>query len=467
LPSRRASLQFLGGTGTVTGSRFLVESDGLRLLVECGLFQGLKPLRLRNWQPFPVPPESIDAVLLTHAHLDHSGYLPALARDGFRGPIFATQPTLDLVRILLLDAAHIYEEDARYANRKGFSKHRPALPLYTQEDAQAAIRLLEPVGVDEALELGSGTSARFRHAGHILGACSIELRLGGGERSVVFSGDLGRADPPLVATPTRLPAETGTLVVESTYGNREHTPREQAIAELRDAARDTFARGGVVLIPAFAVDRTPALLWALRELMNAGELPRVPVFVDSPMALRGLEVYRRYPRFMDPELERLLERGEDPFDPGDLRPAPTPDDSRAINEVRMPAILVSASGMATGGRILHHLKQRLPDHRNTVLLIGFQAAGTRGRSLFDGARQVKLHGRYVPVRAEVRAIDGFSAHADRDEILDWLRTLEHEPRTTFVVHGEPDAADALACAIEEQLGWTAVCPAPLERVRVP
>ena len=464
--SEASVLQFLGGAGTVTGSRFLVETPTSRVLVECGLFQGLKRLRLRNWEPFPVPPESIDAVVLSHAHLDHSGYLPALVRDGFHGPIYGSAPTLELTEILLADSGHLQEEDAAYANRKGFSRHKPALPLYTEADAREATRAFRALEVDQALQLADGVELVFRHAGHILGACSVELRLKAGpaQRRVIFSGDLGRADPPLVATPAPLPAAVDTVVVESTYGDRDHPPRSQAVERLAEALQTAFARGGAVIVPAFAVDRTPAILFALRGLVRKGKVPSVPVFVDSPMALAGLEAYRRYPRFMDPEIADLLEKAEDPFDPGDLRAALTPDESRAINEIDSPCVIVTASGMATGGRVLHHLKRRLPDRRNLVLLVGFQAPGTRGRLLADGARHVKIHGRYVPVNAEVRSIEGFSAHADRGEILGWLRSATRPPTTAFVVHGEPDAAKALAGGIESELGWQAVCPQLLERV---
>jgi metallo-beta-lactamase family protein len=463
--TRTASLQFLGAAGTVTGSRFLLEANGQRVLVDCGLFQGLKELRLQNWAPFPVPPDSIDAVVLTHAHLDHSGYVPALVRDGYRGPVYGTEPTLALARLLVTDAGHIFEEDAEYANRKGFSKHRPALPLYTEAQAEAAASAFRAVDTGRPIELCPGVTAVLRHAGHILGACTVELRVATrGEHRVVFSGDLGRADPPLVATPEPIADGAGTLVVESTYGDREHPPRAQVLAEMAAAIRATLARGGCVLVPAFAVDRTPAILFALRELVQRGELPAVPVFVDSPMALRGLGIYREHTEFMDPDVARMLERGEDPFDPGDLRTAASPEQSRAINEVLYPSIIVSSSGMATGGRILHHLKRRLPDRRNLVLLVGFQAAGTRGRLLADGARYVKIHGQYVPVRAEVRSIEGFSAHADQNEILGWLGTFRSSPEVAYVVHGEPASAQALATRIERDLGWAAICPRPLERV---
>jgi metallo-beta-lactamase family protein len=460
---RGASLWFLGGVETVTGSRFLVEHADTRVLVDCGIFQGLRALRRRNWEPFPVKPSSIDAVVLTHAHLDHCGYLPALVRDGFRGPVFASPPTVELAAILLADAGHLQEEDAAYANRKGFSKHAPALPLYTEEDAREALRSLRAVPEGENFPVTPGVRGELHHAGHILGACSVELAFDG-EPVLAFSGDLGRSDPPLVADRDPVPPRARTLVCESTYGDREHPPREAALAALRDAIRRALRRGGAAIVPAFAVDRTPALLLALRELIRAGELPSVPVFVDSPMALAGLEIYRRHPEWLDPGVAAALARGDDPFDPGDLREARTPEASRAINEVRHPCVIVSASGMAAGGRVLHHLKARLPDPRTSVVLVGFQAAGTRGRLLAEGAAVVKIHGRYVPVKATVTQLEGFSAHADRRELLEWLRTASEPPEVTYVAHGEPDAARALADAIARDLGWLAVVPRLGERV---
>ncbi len=458
-----ASLTFLGGVETVTGSRFLVERAGARVLVDCGLFQGLRALRRRNWEPFPVEPASIHAVVLTHAHLDHCGFLPVLVRDGFRGPVFASPPTAELAAILLADAGRLQEEDAAYANRKGFSKHAPALPLYTADDARQALARVRAVPEDEGVAVAPGVRAALHHAGHILGACSVELAFDGAA-GVTFSGDLGRADPPLVADRDPVPAHVRTLVCESTYGDREHPPREAALAALAAAIRRALQRGGAAIVPAFAVDRTPALLLALRELVRAGELPRVPVFVDSPMALAGLEIYRSHPEWLDPGVAAALARGDDPFDPGDLREARTPEASRAINDVRYPCVIVSASGMAAGGRVLHHLAARLPDPRTSVVLVGFQAAGTRGRLLAEGERFVKIHGRYVPVRASVTQVDGFSAHADRRELLDWLRSAPDAPEVTYVAHGEPEAARAFADAIARELGWLAVVPRLGERV---
>jgi len=461
----RANLAFLGAVGTVTGSRFLVTVAETRVLVDCGLFQGLKSLRLQNWEPLGVAVDSIDAVVITHAHIDHTGYLPRLVRDGFRGPIYATAATLELAEIMLADAAHLQEEDADYANRKGFSKHSPALPLFGLEDAQTAMKLFRPLPLHRTVELGPELSVLLRNAGHILGSATVELTIGGPRpHTLVFSGDLGRADPPLHEPPEGYPAGADTIVVESTYGDRDHAPRERALAELARVLKTTFKRGGSVLVPAFAIDRTPGLLFALRQLMAAGEVPNVPVFVDSPLALRGLAIYRAHRELFDADVQALIARGEDPFDPGHLRIAATPDESRAINACRFPCVILSASGMATGGRVLHHLAQRLPEPRDTILLVGFQADGTRARALANGASSLKIHGRYIGVRAEVRTLDGFSAHADQAEILAWLRSFGRAPQTVFVAHGEPAASAALARAIQRELGWNAVVPRLFEKV---
>jgi metallo-beta-lactamase family protein len=460
-----ASLAFLGAVETVTGSRFLVTAGETRVLVDCGLFQGLKALRLRNWEPLGVGVESIDAVVLTHAHIDHSGYLPRLVREGFRGRIYATPATIALCEIMLADAAALQEEDARYANRKGFSKHAPALPLFTREDVQATLARFRPLPLHEKVPLGPDVSVELRNAGHILGSATVRLALGGARpHTIVFSGDLGRADPPLHAPPEAWPDGADTIVVESTYGDRNHAPREEALAALAQVLNQTFKRGGSVLVPAFAIDRTPGLLFALRELVAAGEIPDVPVFVDSPLALRGLAIYRENTACFDADVRALVARGHDPFDPGHLRIASSPDESRAINACKYPCVILSASGMATGGRVLHHLAQRLPDPRDTILLIGFQAEGTRARSLANGARSVKIHGRYVGVRADVRTVDGFSAHADQREILAWLRSFGRPPETVFIVHGEAGASHALAGEIGRALGWNAVVPRLFEKV---
>lgn len=464
------TLQFLGATGTVTGSRFLVRSDRATVLVDAGLFQGAKRDRLANWEPFPVDPATIDAVVVTHAHIDHSGWLPGLARDGFTGPVFATTSTRDLCRILLPDAAHLQEEQARFANERGFSKHHPALPLYTSQDAEAAIALLEGVGFDDPVEVADGIVARFVPAGHILGSASIHLTItdGTGTTTLLVSGDLGRGDHPLVPGPGVAPAAS-TVLVESTYGGSLHPDEADEIAGFADVISRSAKRGGIVLIPAFAVDRTEVLLTVLHDLMAHGRVPTLPVYVDSPMALRVLDIYRSAMRAADPLQSKPApprSDGRDVFDPGGgLHECPTVEDSKSLNELTAPAIIISASGMAAGGRVLHHLARLLPDHRNSVVLCGFQAAGTRGRALADGARSLKMLGRYVPVRSEVAVLRSLSVHADADGLHAWIAGLTEEPDTVFVVHGEPDASAALAARLVDD-DINAVVPTQFEMVRL-
>jgi len=451
------TLRFLGAVGTVTGSRFLVESRGARLLVECGLFQGLKELRLRNWSPLPVEPSSIDAVVLSHAHLDHSGYVPALVRQGFRGRIHATPNTLALCGILLPDSAHLLEEEAHYANRAGYSKHRPALPLYTTEDAERALDRFRAVEYETPFEPVPGIRVTFHRAGHILGAAMVHLHFEDApESDLLLSGDLGRPSHPVLRPPVTPPGAT-TVLVESTYGDRRHRD-ESALDDFADAIVRTADRGGLILIPAFAVDRTEVLLYHLKQLQQSGRVPKLPVYVDSPMALSALSVYREAVASGSPEVRKDLAGDTAPFDPGDLIEARDVEASREINDAPLPAILISASGMITGGRILHHARRRLPDPRNCVLLVGFQAAGTRGRSLRDGADTVKLLGEEIPVRAEVVDIDAFSVHADAGELIAWLGAAERAPERVYVVHGEPKASDALRESIERDLGWEASLP---------
>ena len=458
-------LRFLGATGTVTGSRFLLDTPHARVLVDCGLYQGLKPLRLRNWAEFPVDPASIDAVVLTHAHLDHCGYLPALARNGFRGPVFATAGTDALARIVLPDSAHIQEEDAGYANRRGYSKHAPALPLYTTADANRVLEQFRVVPFFQALPVAAGVRATFLPAGHILGSAMVLLALEEPRpRTLLVSGDLGRPQHPILVPPTDPPA-ADVVLVESTYGDREHEDAA-GLARFEAAILRTVERGGSIVIPSFAVDRTEVLLLHLRRLVRDGRVPNLPVYVDSPMALAALGVYRQALAAGGIEIRPGFAGDGDPFDPGQLVEARTVEDSMAINDATGPIIIVSASGMASGGRVLHHLAHRLPDPRNTVVLVGYQAEGTRGRSLADGARELKLLGRYVGVRADVVSVPAFSVHADRREIVAWLRRAPRPPETVFVVHGEPPAAAALHDAIEAELGWTAAVPRFLERVRV-
>lgn len=458
-------LRFLGAAGTVTGSRYLIDAPRARVLVDCGLFQGEKALRLRNWSAFPVDPASIDAVVLTHAHVDHAGYLPALVKQGFSGPIFATHATRALCRIVLPDSGRLQEEDAAYANRKGFSKHTPALPLYSEADAALAVERFRTVPFDRPVEIAPGFRARFTHAGHILGAASIALDIdGAAARRLVVSGDLGRGRHPLLRGPAP-PPEADAILVESTYGDRQHPPAS-SLAAFEEAIARTVERGGSIVIPAFAVDRTELVLLELRRLVRAGRIPSLPVYVDSPMALAALDVYRTAIAEGSAEIKPGFRGDGDAFDPGRLIEAHSVTDSRAINEQRTPCIILSASGMATGGRVLHHLANRLPDPRNTVILPGFQAVGTRGRSLLDGARTVKILGRYVPIRAEVVGVSAFSVHADQTELLAWLRSAPRAPEMVYVVHGESDAATAFERAIERGLGWPATVARDLECVRL-
>ncbi|MDY7104227.1 MAG: MBL fold metallo-hydrolase [Actinomycetota bacterium] len=456
------TLTFLGAAGTVTGSKTLLEVDGRRVLVDCGLFQGRKELRLANWEPFAVPPESIDAVVVTHAHIDHCGYLPRLVKLGFRGRVLCTDGTRDLARIVLPDSAHLQEEDAAYANRKGYSKHRPALPLYTGEDAQAALRLLDTVPWDEPVEVVDGVTATWRRAGHILGAASIGLHLDGVGRDVTFSGDLGRPTHPLLAAPAPI-GRADVVVCESTYAGRHHDQRDPTDV-IADVVERAARHGGVVVIPAFAVDRTEVVLWHLDRLVAEGRVPDLPVFVDSPMACRALDAYRDAARRRSPELRPEV-RGRDLFASLSLREARSTEESIALNDRRGPMIVISASGMATGGRVLHHLANRLGDSRNEILLVGFQAPGTRGDALRQGARRLKLLGSYQRVAARVSSME-LSSHADGGELVDWLATDQPPPGIVYVNHGEPERSAALVDALDERLGIDAVVPRPGERVRL-
>ncbi len=449
------SLTFLGGTGTVTGSRFLVDTAASRVLVDAGLYQGVRELRRRNWDPFPADPSALDAVVLTHAHLDHCGYLPRLVREGFTGPVICTEGTAELSRIVLRDSAHLQEEDADYANRAGFSKHRPALPLYDAGDVEKTVPLFRPVPLRDVVPVGEDVSVTLRSAGHILGSSTVLADADGAR--VLFSGDLGRPDHPLL-TPRADPPAADVVVVESTYGDRTHPTNDVDV--LADAVRRTIGRGGSVLVPAFAVDRTELVLLKLGRLMSEGLIPTVPVYVDSPMALAALEVYRS--ELIGDGSGNDLSR----FGIPELKTVHSAQQSKELNRPRHPCIVVSASGMATGGRVVHHLAEQLPDPANCVVLTGYQAIGTRGRDLLRGARQLKMHGRYVPVRAEVVDDQEFSVHADAAEIVEWLRRMPTEPRVVYTVHGEPASSEALAGRIREELGWCAVVPRYGERVRL-
>jgi metallo-beta-lactamase family protein len=458
-------LSFLGAAGTVTGSRFLLETDGARVLVDCGLFQGLRELRQLNWRPFPVDPATIDVVVLTHAHVDHCGYLPALVRDGFAGRIVCTPWTADLAGIVLPDAAHLQEEEATYANAKGFTKHHPARPLYTGEDAAEVLERFSPVPYRKGVEAAEGIGVELFGAGHIVGSASALVTVAGAAPlRLFFSGDVGRSNHPILRAPDT-PPPADVFLVESTYGDRRHEPDEQALARMAEAITRTARQGGTVVIPSFAVDRTEVLLVALGRLVEEGRVPKLPIYADSPMALAVLDVYRRAIAARAPDI-RLTGTVPDPFEvSGELHELRTPEESRSLNELGFPSIIISASGMATGGRVLHHLARCLPDSRCTVVLPGYQAEGTRGRQLADGARTVKLLGRYVPVRAKVLELGAFSVHADAAELVDWLRPVPL-PDTGYLVHGERTAADAMAARFAGELGWNAVVPGQGERVRV-
>ncbi len=447
-----ATLQFLGAAGGVTGSKFLFSCNGDQILIDCGLFQGLKELRLRNWAPVPIDLSRLRSVILTHAHIDHSGYLPRIVGKGYKGPVFATPATCDLLRVMLPDAAHLQEEEARYANRKGYSKHSPALPLYTVEDADRALQLLRPTRNRDTVEVIKGVFLEFARVGHILGAASarISFAVNGKRHALLDSGDLGRYGRPILKDPE--PAGSADwLLIESTYGNRTHP--EESESELRAVIKETAVERRCLIIPAFAIGRTQDLVYTIRKMEEAGEIPVMPVYVDSPMGIEATEIYSRHIEEHDFEMTRLSDQERNPIRSRHMVVAKTPEQSKAINQFKGPLIIISASGMATGGRILHHLKQRLPDPATTVLLAGYQAEGTRGRTLQDGAKEIKMLGEIIPVRAKVNVLDGFSAHADQGEILRWLGTFSKPPKVTYIVHGEPAGANALAQAIRERLKW--------------
>lgn len=441
-------LRFLGATGTVTGSKFLLETAAARVLVDCGLFQGYKQLRLRNWRPLPVAPAEIDCVVLTHAHLDHSGYLPLLARNGFDGPVFATAATGDLCRYLLPDAGFIHEKDAELANRYGYTRHHPARPLYTRRDAENCLRLFETVDFHDPVQVAEGVEARYSRAGHIPGAASVLLNAGG--RRVLFSGDLGHGNSGIMPPPDP-PPDADHVIVESTYGNRRRD-RSDPEAALADVINRTFERGGTVIVPAFAVGRTQLLLHHLNRLVQAGRIPRAPIHLDSPLAINATNVFADHPddhRLTPDQAEAACALP---------RYVQDPEESKVLDRDPRPKIIIAGSGMATGGRVLHHLKVYAPERRNTIMFTGFQAGGTRGATITAGAEQVKIHGAWWPVRAEVVNLEMLSAHADGDEIVDWLSAMPAPPRATFVVHGEPDASDALRLQISERLGWPVTVP---------
>ena len=455
------TLTFLGGAGgTVTGSKHLLENGESRVLLDCGLFQGLKELRQRNWAAPPVDPRTLGAVILSHAHIDHSGYLPRLCRDGFTGPVYCTPGTSDLLQVMLPDAAHLQEEEAAFANRHRTSKHDPALPLYTIADAERALAQVKRVDFGQPFTATRGVEARFTPSGHILGAGLVTCEIGG--RRLVFSGDLGRYDVPIMVDPEPV-AEADVLLVESTYGNRVHPPDDPA-DRLTAAVRRAVEQKGWLLIPAFAVGRSQEILYDLRELEKRGVIPSLPVFLDSPMGIQATAIYAAHTEEHDPALARLVAGGTAPFAPKRFALSRSVEDSKRLNDTAGPGIIVAGSGMATGGRILHHLKRLLPDPKTTVLFVGYQAAGTRGRLLKDGAAEIRMLGMMVPVNATIMVSDAYSAHADREEILRWLGGFKRPPGITYVVHGEAGAAEALRDAIVSRLGWNAAVAEDGQRV---
>ena len=463
-----AHLQFLGGAGTVTGSKTLVDTGKIRFLVDCGMFQGAKKLRLLNWEALPVKPTSLDHIFLTHAHVDHIGMVPVYVREGYQGTIWSTPGTHELSEINLVDAAHLQEEDAHFANKQGFSKHKPALPLYTTQDVERAFKHFRPLEYNRQFGLGDGSDIRFHDAGHVLGSAMVEAQLSTGDNrhtSVLFSGDLGRYGSLIDTDPSAM-ERTDYLVVESTYGDRCHSG-EDSTDELAEYINETSKRGGSVVMPAFALGRTQILLYAIRDMKSKGIIPDLPVYVDSPMAITVTEIYCRHIEALDSDARAVYRAtGKCPLFFPNLHFVHTPDESKQLNSLRFPSIIISASGMATGGRVLHHLKHRLPDARNTVLFVGFQANGTRGQILKDGAREIKIHGEMVPVRAQVRLIDSFSRHADMSEIMRWLGGFRMPPKRTYVVHGEPEASAALAENIRNTLGWKVSIPGYLDVVEL-
>jgi metallo-beta-lactamase family protein len=461
-----ATLTFLGATGTVTGSKYLLEAGGERLLIDCGLFQGLKELRLRNWNPLPIPPSSIQWLVLTHAHLDHTGYIPRLVKDGFKGQIYGSPATVDLSKLVLPDSGHLQEEDAAYANRKGFSKHALALPLYTCDEAVKSLESFRPIDESKPLELSARFSLRCFAAGHILGARMLEVtvRENGAVKKILFSGDLGRFPQLILRAPETPEDEFDYMLLESTYGDRLH-PRDDVGTHLASIVEATAERGGTVVIPSFAVGRTQELLYLFRELIELRKMHSLPIHVDSPMAIDVTDLYRRHQEDHDLQTEIMEEKGIKPFSPPDLHFDRSVEDSKALNNTRYPMVIISASGMATGGRVVHHLERCLPDHRNTILFVGFQAAGTRGK-LIQAGQPVKMHGQLVNIRARIETLEHLSGHADYGEILGWLRKFHTPPGKTFLVHGEPKAAGSLRQKIDQELEWDVSVASYLQKVQL-
>ncbi len=454
-----AKITFLGAAGTVTGSKYLVEAEGKRLLVDCGLFEGSRELKQRNWDRPPIDPATIDWVLLTHAHIDHTGYLPRLTRAGYRGPIYANPATRELCNLLLPDSAHLQEEEAQYAARKGYSRHKPPLPLYTVSEAQQTLTQFRDIPRADVFQISPQFSVRPHDAGHILGSSWLEITIteAGKKILVVFSGDLGRYDQPILNDPES-PTRADYLLCESTYGDRNHPPGDVA-AELADVINSTAKRGGAIVIPSFAIGRTQTIMYYLKQLVAQKRIPDLPVYVDSPMAINATELYKNHPEDHDLDFSHQENNGDhDPLNLHEVHMTRSVEASKKINDVVAPCIIVSASGMANGGRILHHLAHRLPDSRSTVLLVGYQGEGTRGRQLLDGAKYLNLFGESVPVRARILEIGQLSAHAGQSELLRWLSGFQSAPKQTFMVHGEPSGLNGLRDAIRAKFAWPVTIP---------
>ena len=457
------SIEFLGAAGTVTGSRCLLSSGNTKVLIDCGMFQGLKELRLKNWNPLGIDPAEIDAVVLTHAHLDHCGYLPRLVKDGFRGKAHMTKYTAKLAEVIMRDSARIQTEDAAYAAKKGFSKHNPPKALYEDADVERTVQLFQVDPYLTRTKVAEDTFVTFHPGGHILGSAFVEVEFFG--KRLLFTGDLGRKEHPLLSAPANIPAgKFDALITESTYGDREHEP---TTTNFEDAINRTVQRGGSVLIPAFAVDRTEVILVRLRELVEQGKIPNLPVYADSPMALKALSFYREAINESSPEIRPDIVAtwaGRDPFDAGNLQELVTVDESKTVNSPTTPCIIISASGMGTGGRVVHHLRDMLPNPKHTVILVGYQAIGTRGRSLADGAQEVKMHGEFIPVKATIEQVQSFSVHADGDELIAWINSAAEKPGRVFVVHGEAGAAETFSDRVHSQLQLDSKAPKLGERI---
>lgn len=474
-----AYIQFLGAAGTVTGSKHLINTGddsgkrGFQVLIDCGLFQGPKEWRDHNWRDTPVPAREIDAVILTHAHLDHCGWIPRLVKEGFRGSIYATPATIDLCGIILPDSGHLQEEDARFYNRMKKSKHNPALPLYTFDEAETSMQYFKRAAVGETIQLSPEISFRFVRAGHILGSCMAEvtLKTNGQEKHLLLTGDIGRVRDQKAAAGRVVKSgpeegETADIVVmESTYGNRTH-PKEDPRPELAALITSTARHGGSVIVPAFAVERTQKFVFMIKQLIESGQIPRLPVFCDSPMAIKAVEIFLKHCDEYSEETCELVRQYGSPLEWPGFTFASTPEESKKINASHMPSIIISSSGMVTGGRILHHLAQRLPDHRNLVLFIGFQAPGTRGFVIKSGAKEVKIFGDYVPIRAQIAALEQFSDHADPPELLQWLHTFRNQPAATYLVHGELAASSQLRDLMKKELGWNVQVAEYMEKVEL-